>query len=201
MDVGEQRMRIVAGQFRGRRIEAPKGESTRPTTDRVREALFSTLTSLMGPELGGGRALDAFAGSGALGLEALSRGMAAVTFIERERGALGALKANIAALGAETATTVVVGDAQVATARGAVRGAPFALLLLDPPYRLDADEVARMISQLIAHDLLEEGAVIVYEHATGSPVTWPERVSAVSTKRYGSTEVHIGEYERGAGST
>ena len=90
-------MRIVAGQYRGRRIEAPKGEGTRPTTDRVREALFSRLVSLTAPDLGGGSALDAFAGSGALGFEALSRGIGRVTFVERDRAALATLKANAAA--------------------------------------------------------------------------------------------------------
>src|SRR5664279_152383 len=100
MAVGEQRMRIVAGQYRGRRLAAPKGDDTRPTTDRVREALFSSLHSHAGANLGGGSALDAFAGSGALGFEALSRGIEHVTFLEREKAALSMLKANAETLGA-----------------------------------------------------------------------------------------------------
>jgi 16S rRNA (guanine966-N2)-methyltransferase len=201
MDMGEQRMRIVAGEFKGRRIEAPKGDDTRPTTDRVREALFSSLTSLLGPDLGGGTALDAFAGTGALGLEALSRGLSGVTFVERERTALNVLNANVSALGAQDRTIVIAGDALALAQRGALRGGPFALLLLDPPYRLDADEVARLIASLAAHDLLEDDATIVYEHAARSNAEWPKGVSAIAQKRYGSTVVDIASFERGAGSS
>jgi 16S rRNA (guanine966-N2)-methyltransferase len=194
-------MRIVAGEFKGRRIATPKGEGTRPTTDRVREALFSSLTSLAGQGLGGGRALDAFAGSGALGLEALSRGVGSVTFVERDRAALSALDANIQALDVRKRVLVAAGDSQLLASRGAIRGGPFSLLLLDPPYRLDAGEVGRLILQLIAHDLLEDGAVIVYEHASGASMDWPVGVSAVVTKRYGSTEMDIASYEKGTEST
>jgi 16S rRNA (guanine966-N2)-methyltransferase len=179
---------------------APAGQSTRPTTDRVREALFSSLTSLLGPGLGCGRGLDAFAGSGALGLEAVSRGLNSVTFVEYERAALGALTANISSLGVQGRTFVVTGDALALSQRGALRGGPFALLLLDPPYRLDAGEVGRLTSQLIAHDLLEDGAVIVYEHASGVVVTWPAGVSRLATKRYGSTEMDLASYEKGTES-
>ena len=193
-------MRIVAGEFKGRRLVAPPGESTRPTTDRVREALFSSLTSLLGPGLGRGAALDAFAGSGALGLEALSRGMSCATFVECERAALGALNANIASLGLDARGPVIQGDSLALAQRGAIRGGPFALLLLDPPYRLDAGEVSRLTSQLIAHDLLEDGAVIVYEHASGVSVSWPAGVSPIATKRYGSTEMDLASYEKGTES-
>lgn len=193
-------MRIVAGEFKGRRLVAPAGESTRPTTDRVREALFSSLTSLIGPRLGSGRGLDAFAGSGALGLEALSRGMSSVTFVECERAALAALNANISSLGIGGRAVVVQGDTLTLAQRGALRGGPFALLLLDPPYRLDAGEVSRLTSQLIAHDLLEDAALIVYEHASGVAVTWPAGVSRVVKKRYGSTEMDVASYEKGTES-
>jgi 16S rRNA (guanine966-N2)-methyltransferase len=193
-------MRIVAGEFKGRRLQAPPGETTRPTTDRVREALFSSLTSLAGPRLGGGSALDAFAGSGALGLEALSRGISSVTFVETDRAALGALNANVRALGVGGRTYVVAGDMHLLAQRGGLHGRPFSLLLLDPPYRLDAVEIARLISGLVVHDLLEEGAFVVYEHARSTHVTWPAGISAVTTKRYGSTEIDVATYERGAGS-
>jgi 16S rRNA (guanine966-N2)-methyltransferase len=194
-------MRIVAGQFRGRRLVAPKGDATRPTTDRVREALFSSLVSHSAPDLGGGSALDAFAGSGALGFEALSRGLSHVTFIERDRAALSVLKANADALGAGRSVSVVSGDAQVLAARGAIPGGPFALLLLDPPYRLDAGEVGQFIGSLVARDLLEDGALVVYEHARGVSAQWPCGISPITTKRYGSTEIDIASYERGAGSS
>jgi 16S rRNA (guanine966-N2)-methyltransferase len=193
-------MRIVAGQYRGRRLAAPKGDGTRPTTDRVREALFSSLTSLAGPALGGGSALDAFAGSGALGFEALSRGLRHVTFIERDRAALSVLKANAATLGAESDVNVVAGDSQLLAARGSIPGGPFSLLLLDPPYRLDAGEVGRFVAALVARDLLEDGALVVYEHASGSDMSWPAGIIPVASKRYGSTAVEVAEYERRAGS-
>lgn len=193
-------MRIVAGQFRGRRLAAPKGGGTRPTTDRVREALFSSLASHGGDVLVGGSVLDAFAGSGALGFEALSRGSAHATFVECDREALGVLRANAEALGATPAVNIVSGDAQVLAARGAIPGGPFSLLMLDPPYRLDAGEVGRFVAALVARDLLEDGAFVVYEHAAAGPAPWPSEITPVASKRYGSTQVDIGCYERGAGS-
>ena len=193
-------MRIVAGEFRGRRLEAPKGDATRPTTDRVREAVFSALSSIAGPSLGGGAALDAFAGTGALGLEALSRGIDSVTFVEQDRAALAAIRRNIETLGAEDRTTVVVGDSLARAATGSLPGGPFALLLLDPPYRLDAGEVAMMISQLVVHDLLGDEALIMLERASGTTVIWPAGVSVLTEKRYGTTAVDIAVYERGEGS-
>jgi 16S rRNA (guanine966-N2)-methyltransferase len=193
-------MRIVAGVWRGRRIAAPKGQSTRPTTDRVREALFSSLASILGAGLGGGAVLDAFAGSGALGLEALSRGAASATFVDSDRPALGVLKANIAELGASRQARVMTGDVFALARKGALAGGPFSLLLLDPPYRLDAGQIASLVSELASRDLLEDGAIVVYEHESGRSVTWPDAVCAVAVKRYGTTEVDIARFERGQAS-
>lgn len=194
-------MRIVAGELKGRRIESPKGVATRPTTDRVREAVFSSLVSLSGPDLGGGAALDLFAGSGAMGFEALSRGSRSVTFVERDRSALGVLRANAQALGASSRVRVVPGDASLVASRVAVPGGPFALLLLDPPYRLDAGQIGRIVAALGDRELLEDGALVVYEHERGVRVTWPEGFRAISVRRYGSTEVDIATYGRGTGSS
>jgi 16S rRNA (guanine966-N2)-methyltransferase len=193
-------MRIVAGEFRGRRLQTPRGDTTRPTTDRVREALFSSLSSIAGADLGGGRGLDAFAGSGALGLEALSRGLGAVTFLERDRAALASLRANIEALGVNERAFVVQGDALNLASTGAIGHGPFSLLLIDPPYRLACNEIARMISALLARDLLEDGALIVYEHSVGNEVSWPSGVTELAEKRYGLTHVRIALYEKEAGS-
>lgn len=189
-------MRIVAGTYRGRSLVAPKGAATRPTTDRVREAVFSALTALEGSDLGGGEALDAFAGSGALGLEALSRGITRVTLVESSRGAVAAVKRNVAALDAGACARIVVGDVFASAERGLLPGGPFSLLLLDPPYTLSGSEIARLVAILAGHELLEDRALIVYEHASGTAVTWPEGVSPVARKRYGSTEVDIARYER-----
>jgi len=118
-------MRIIAGIWRGRAIAAPEGLSTRPTSDRTREALFSMLTSRLG-SFEGLRVADICAGTGALGLEALSRGAAHCTFVERDRAAVTILKANIAKLGAEA-------DVRAIAAEG-FAGGPFDLVLIDPPY-------------------------------------------------------------------
>lgn len=129
-------MRIIAGQWRGRPLAAPKGDTTRPTADRTREALFSMLASRLG-EFDGLAVADLFAGSGALGLEALSRGAASCLFVEQDRAALDALKANIATLGA-TGAEVRAGSV---LALGPARGAPD-LILMDPPYGTGAGAVA-----------------------------------------------------------
>ena len=191
-------MRIIAGRFRGRILRAPAGETTRPTTDRVREAVFSAVAALAGSDLGGGAVLDAFAGSGALGLEALSRGCTRAVFAEHDRGALAALAANIGSLDAIADTRVIAADVLVAAVRGSLPGGPFALLLLDPPYRLDAAKVAGLIRDLAANDLLVDGAIVVWEHASGSEPPWPDGFGRLKRKRYGTTEVDIAVYERGA---
>ena len=130
-------MRIVAGTWRGRKLIAPKGEATRPTADRARETLFNMLNHRLGSfeDL---RVADLFAGSGALGLEALSRGAAHCLFVEQDRAALDAIRANIAALDARARTHVEAGS--VMGLRASAQ--PYDLLLLDPPYGTGAGEVA-----------------------------------------------------------
>ena len=152
-------MRIVAGAWRGRRLTAPAGAATRPTADRVRQALFDML--LHAPW--GGRALvegaavlDAFAGTGALGLEALSRGAATATFFERDRAALAALRANIAACGAEDRARVLQADATRPPP-----GMPCRLVFLDPPY--GEGLVARAAAALAAAGWIAPGALILGE--------------------------------------
>ncbi|HEX7120019.1 MAG TPA: 16S rRNA (guanine(966)-N(2))-methyltransferase RsmD [Longimicrobiales bacterium] len=166
-------MRIIAGRWRGRRIQAPPGRDTRPTTDRVREAWMSALQ----PELPGAHVLDLFAGSGALGLEALSRGAAHATFVERAGGALRALRENIERLGAAGETTVVRGDA-VAYVRRLERCA-FDVALADPPYgRGFAEALVRAFAARPFADRLW------IEHRADDPV--PELPGA-RTRRYGDT--------------
>jgi 16S rRNA (guanine966-N2)-methyltransferase len=190
--VGEQRVRIVAGRWRGRTLRAPRGQATRPTSDRVREALFSSLVSLLGPDLGGAAVLDAFAGSGALGLEALSRGAARAGFIESEAAARAVLAANIVALDAGALATVVPGDAFSAASRAVVSAAgPFALLLLDPPYRISSAQVAGLVTALAGEGSLTSDAVVAYEHASATDPAAPDAFAIVRTRRYGSTSVTI----------
>lgn len=192
-------MRIVAGTLRGRRLSAPAGKGTRPTTDRVREAVFSALTSLAGPRLGGGPVLDAFAGSGALGLEALSRGAVRATFVEADRKALAALAENIRSLAVEERCRVVRGDVFVLAKRGVV-GGPFALLLLDPPYTLVQSSVGDLIGELARAGSLSTGCLAVWEHAAEDEAVWPAGFTSLADKRYGATGVAIAEYEGGAGA-
>lgn len=189
-------MRVVAGRFKGRVLKAPKGRDTRPTTDRVREAMASSIVSANGGPVTGA-VLDAFAGSGALGLEALSRGAASCVFYERARPALAALKANVAALGLRPGQArVVPRDIMAACSRGAVAGGPFSLVLLDPPYKTSADEVAGLLEGLAVHGKLETGCVVVYEHsaeaAGGLPGALAGRpLETRALKTYGITEVTI----------
>lgn len=152
-------MRIIGGVWRGRGLVAPPGEGTRPTADRVRQALFDRL--LHAPWAGraaveGVAVLDAFAGTGALGLEALSRGAATASFIERDRAALAALRTNIAACGAGERCFVVAGDAcRPPTGRGC------GLVLLDPPY--GQDRVSISVPALMAAGWIAPGALLVAE--------------------------------------
>ena len=191
-------MRIVAGRWGGRHLAAPRGHVTRPTSDRVREATFSSLASRFGGVWDDTRVLDLFAGSGALGLEALSRGASSATFVERDRAALAALRDNIASLQAEQARIVAM-ESRMAVRRP-LPGAPFTLLFLDPPYRIDAVEVAGLMGHLTSGGALAPGAVTVWEHASGTTPQWPEGFEAEAPRRYGGTSVQFAVY-RGGTST
>lgn len=130
-------MRIIAGEWRGRKLAAPKGEGTRPTADRARETLFAMLTSRLG-DFAGLQVADFFAGSGALGLEALSRGAESCLFVEQDRAAVDVIRANITSLGAGARARVEAGS--VMALRAATK--PLDLILADPPYLSGAGEVA-----------------------------------------------------------
>lgn len=192
-------MRIISGSMRGRRISAPAGTATRPTTDRVRESLFSSLSSIAGPDLGGGPVLDPFAGSGALGFEALSRGAGPVTFIEQNRKAQTVIRSNIETLGCSARACLRLGDAFTLAKRG-LTGGPFALILLDPPYTLDAAEVGGILRRLAEGGAVALGAVVSWEHAVDVEPVWPEGFSVVNRKRYGTTAVDIAVYGDEEGS-
>jgi 16S rRNA (guanine966-N2)-methyltransferase len=180
-------MRIVAGVAGGRRLAVPP-HSTRPTSDRVREAVFSALQARR--DLNGVRVLDLYAGSGSLGLEALSRGAAHVRFVESDRRAAAVLRRNI--------ETVGLPGAQVTT--GAVRavlhgdpGEPYDVVLADPPYALDEATLAGVLGALASGGWLACSALLVVERAAKAlPPTWPEGVVALTNRRYGDTAVYYG---------
>ncbi len=158
-------MRIVGGMWRGRPIDAPEGRGTRPTTDRMRETLASMILSAEELDLGGVSVLDAFAGSGAVGLELLSRGASSCTFCERDRRAATLVRANCQRLGAhKDSWRVVTGDVTRTVSRG-LWGAPFRVVYLDPPYAMDASVVAGLVEALRTSGQLEAGCLVVYERA------------------------------------
>jgi 16S rRNA (guanine966-N2)-methyltransferase len=178
-------MRIVAGTWRGRRLVAPVGNDTRPTADRARQALFDMLLHApwAGPDaVEGAFVLDVFAGTGALGLEALSRGAGAATFMERDAAALRALRSNIAACGAEQRCTVVAGDAFAAPA-----GEACGLVFLDPPYGVGL--AARAFGQLSGLGWISRGALIVAETARDEAACVPGELLA--ERIYGAARISV----------
>ena len=173
-------LRIVAGALRGRKLRVPSGLDVRPTSDRVREALFDILGGF--PE--GKRVLDAYAGTGAPGFEALSRGAAAVTFLESARSVVGVLRANAAALGVEARCRIVAADV-VATVLSGAPGGPFDLVLADPPYALaDPSPLLRAL----ARDALAPAARVVLERDRAvEAADGPAGLRLARTARYGRT--------------
>ena len=183
-------MRVVAGTAKGRRLTAPRGERTRPTADRVKEALFSSL----GPRLPGASVLDLFAGSGALGIEALSRGAAHATFVERDRRALSALRGNLEVTGLTERATVVADDVVRTLRDGAPPGAPYDVVCCDPPYAIPPGVLAGVLAALAGH--LAPDAVVTVEADRRAPAPdWPPGVIADATRRYGDTVIHVARAE------
>jgi len=178
--------RIIAGRARGRRIAVPPS-GTRPTSDRVREALFSALTA--DPGLDGAAVLDLCAGSGALGLEALSRGAAHALFVESDRRAAGVLRRNVADLRLPGAT---VRPGSAAAVLGAPADRAYDVVLVDPPYATPDAEVAGWLADAHAHGWLAADAVVVVERGRGAAFPWPAPLVALRERRYGDTVLQMG---------
>ena len=174
-------MRVVAGLYRGRRLVAPPGDATRPTSDRVRESLFSVL----GPSVEGARVLDLFAGSGALGIEALSRGAAAAVFVDRAPAAIKAVRANLHALGIEADVRRL--EARLALRAASARSEAYDLIFLDPPYRRAA-ELGRALSEALPA-VLAPGARVVTESDRREPLE--VALPVTDERRYGDTVIRI----------
>ena len=181
-------MRIVSGAAKGRRL-APPPEGTRPTSDRVREAMFNTLAASV--LFDGARVLDLFAGTGAVGLEALSRGAAEVVFVEKGRAALAVLRRNIDTVGLPGAR---VEARPVAAYLGEGGGEPFDLVFVDPPYAQDNDAVVRVLERLERAGWLAPAARVVVERSARTPsfVTAEMFVTPEFEKRYGDTVLWYG---------
>ncbi|RRF91249.1 MAG: 16S rRNA (guanine(966)-N(2))-methyltransferase RsmD [Coriobacteriaceae bacterium] len=189
-------MRIVGGRWRGHPLEAPDGRDvTRPTTDRTRESMASMVLSAFGLDLAGVSVLDAFAGSGAIGFELLSRGAASCTFVDRDRGAAARVRRNARSLGAEGVSHVLPGDVFRLARRPGMRGAPFSLVVLDPPYAVSSADVSRLVGDLCASGLLAARALVLYEHASKEPGLALAGARQLREKSHGITTVEILELE------
>jgi 16S rRNA (guanine966-N2)-methyltransferase len=181
----------VAGAARGRPLVVPVGRATRPTSDRVREAIFSTVESVRGG-LGGARVLDLYAGSGALGLEALSRGAVHVFLVESDARAARVIRGNIASLGLEGAD-VAVGRVERIVAGPPPAGLGYDLLLADPPYAIGDPALRAVLATAADNGWLATDALLVVERATtGGQFDWPPGVLADRSRRYGETTVWYG---------
>jgi len=174
--------RIVAGTAGGRRLAVPP-KGTRPTSDRVREALFSAVGSAM--DLAGARVLDLYAGSGALGLEALSRGAGFALFVESAPGALAVLRKNVAAVGLPGE----VRAGKVAPVLAAGCAAPFDLVLMDPPYAVE--DLSGELASLVPGGWIGPDSLVIVERSRrAADVSWPPPLSASKVRHYGETSLH-----------
>jgi 16S rRNA (guanine966-N2)-methyltransferase len=181
-------MRITGGAFRSRLLTTPRGDETRPTSDRVREALFSILSARM--SLDGARVLDLYAGTGALGLEALSRGAAHVTFVERRREAIAAIKANVLALDVAAQVRLV---ARTVEAAAAELSGVLDVVFADPPYAdVQSGAATRALDRMLAAISLAPGGTLVLEHSSKTaPPAFSGLGTPHDTRVYGDTAISL----------
>jgi 16S rRNA (guanine966-N2)-methyltransferase len=188
--------RIIGGRAGGRRLKTPTGSLTRPTADRVREALFSSVESALG-SLRGLRVLDLYAGSGAVGLEAWSRGAAEVTLVEQDRRTAGIITANVRTLGC---TGVGVVTSSVAKHLHDAPAAPYDFVFLDPPYSLETGKVLADLATLGTGWLTEDALVVVERAARDGRLSWPEGFEPGRVRRYGETSLSSATWTGGPGT-
>jgi 16S rRNA (guanine966-N2)-methyltransferase len=184
--------RIVAGDAGGRRLVVPRGDLTRPTSDRVREALFSALDAR--GLMPGAKVLDLYAGSGALGLEAASRGAASVVLVDASRQAVEAARQNVTALGFPRVSVVLSSVQRYLASRPASAAS---LVFADPPYAVGQDDVTQMLESLTGRDWLQPGAVVLVERSGRSlEPRWPAGLVRRAVRRYGDTAVWEADWQR-----
>lgn len=187
-------MRIVGGKWKGLAVEAPEGRgTTRPTTDRNRERIASMILSAAGLDLTGARVLDAFAGSGAMGFELVSRGAASATFVDLDRRAVARIRRTAErSLRADASEwRALAGDACSLAEQGRIPGGPFGVVFLDPPYAVEASRVAALVRALAARGALERGAIVVYERSAKSPGIEGAGLELAKSKSQGITAVDL----------
>ncbi len=178
-------MRVVAGRFKGSALAAPKSQATRPTSDRMRESVFNILAHGTGLDLDGTRVLDLFAGTGALGIEALSRGARHCTFVEEGAEARGAIRRNMEALGLNGVARILRRDATKLGPTGTIE--PFDLVFADPPYGKGLGEQALLSAS--SGGWLKPGAVCVLEERAGTAVDLPSGFEVLDTRTAGDSQV------------
>jgi 16S rRNA (guanine966-N2)-methyltransferase len=184
-------VRIIAGKYRGKALTSPKDDAIRPTADRVRESVFSMLASRLGPNFSGLRVLDLFAGTGALGLEALSRGAASIMFVDTGAEARGLIRDHIEAFGAGGIAKLMRRDATDLGSAGNIK--PFDLVFLDPPYGQGLGEQALVSAR--AGGWIAPGATIVFEESSAVEIEIPEGFELDDRREYGSAAVHLLRFE------
>jgi len=190
---------VIAGEAGGRRLAVPDGRETRPTSDRAREGLFATISSIVG-SLAGARVLDLYAGSGAVGLEALSRGAEHVLLVEYGARAARVIRQNIEAIGlpgavvsADRVERVLARGPAPAGGQDGTAGGPYDVVFADPPYALADTEVTQVLSLLAERGWLLPGALVIVERATRSgPLSWPDGFAPDRARRYGEATFWYG---------
>ena len=189
-------MRIVGGKFRGRKLFEPRGRQiTRPTTDRVREACSSALLSALPHGFDSISVLDAFSGSGAFGLEMISRGAGHATFYDIDRSAIKLIRKNIESLQVDSReATSINGDVIQAANRGYMVGSPFDVVILDPPYAFGTQPIECLLHAMDKNKLLKTDAIILFERSDKTPQLVVSQFDNLREKRYGSTNVDILKY-------
>ena len=181
--------RIIAGTAGGRRLRTPRGTATRPTSDRVREALFSAVDSALG-SIAGLRFLDLYAGSGAVGLEARSRGAGVVTLVEQDRRTAALIRENVATLAFKGVEVLVL---PVTRAVAQPPRAPYDIVFLDPPYSLREEDLSQVLRLLVDNGWLVDAALVVVERsARDAGLSWPAGYAAERARSYGETALWYG---------
>jgi 16S rRNA (guanine966-N2)-methyltransferase len=186
-------VRVIGGEFKGRRLSLTRGRQIRPTSDRVREAIFD----ILGPHWTFPRCLDLFAGTGALGIEALSRGAEEVVFVEQGKGALVVLKGNLEALGLKARSQVLPVTAKKGILLLGEKGEVFDLIFMDPPYGKEA--VGKTLAEIARIGILTATGIIVAEHASRDLILPPPGLGLAEQRRYGDTMVSF--FHKGPPST
>ncbi|GAA1005435.1 MULTISPECIES: 16S rRNA (guanine(966)-N(2))-methyltransferase RsmD [Streptomyces] len=183
--------RVIAGRAGGRRLAVPPGQGTRPTSDRAREGLFSTWQSLLGGPLDGERVLDLYAGSGAVGLEALSRGAGHALLVEADARAVRTLRQNVRALGLPGAEVRAARAEQLL--QSPPPGGPYDIVFLDPPYAVPDDDLREILLTLRTRGWLAKDALVTVERSTrGGEFGWPHGFDAIRARRYGEGTLWYG---------